>query len=136
VVRQWPQGVSPAAVLFTKLQKQKGVQALMRAAVSRPTSAPPFPSNTTKNSQSPQSPNFTPSYRKHKRTHTKPVKCPYCPHGVAQRKDLLRHFDAHHTDEPEVQKNMILCQEPGCDYKSSRKDNVRRHRKMVHRVAV
>ena len=45
------------------------------------------------------------------------------------RRDLRRHtIGTHDRAKP------YLCNEPGCDHRTSREDNVRRHKRLVHGI--
>jgi len=72
---------------------------------------------------------------RHLRNHTKPLSCQLCPsgeHGVAQFKDLHRHYWSNHrlyAEENMIPKEWDNCPNPNCDYEG-RKDNVKRHQKI------
>jgi len=74
--------------------------------------------------------------KKHYKNHTKPKPCDYCKQSFAEPKELHRHMWAKHEDDARALGtpggNRIPCGFPGCEYKSRRNDNVRRHRETVH----
>lgn len=71
-------------------------------------------------------------FRKHYKNHTKPVLCDYCDGIFPETKDRDRHMWTNHEDEARVAGtpggDRIPCGFPGCDYKSRRNDNLKRHR--------
>jgi len=67
------------------------------------------------------------SLTKHERTHTRPQRCELCGDAKAERKDLYRHFWAHHKDyaqEENIPNDIIAC--PHCG-EETRSDNLKRH---------
>lgn len=72
---------------------------------------------------------------KHERTHSKPVTCELCPQGVAQPKDLHRHYWTKHrayAEQNNIPKDQKTCEE--CGY-TSRSDNVKRHQRDQQHIA-
>ncbi|KKY29749.1 hypothetical protein UCDDA912_g10323 [Diaporthe ampelina] len=73
--------------------------------------------------------------RKHYRNHEPPLRCPHdvCGKKCPQKKDLDRHIRSHHPEwakkHPELAKlseeKEYKCKR--CDYKTYRKDNLKRH---------
>ncbi|KAH7324017.1 hypothetical protein BKA65DRAFT_481797 [Rhexocercosporidium sp. MPI-PUGE-AT-0058] len=73
--------------------------------------------------------------KKHLRVHTRPLRCELCPqgtHGVAEQKDLNRHYWSTHRTyalNNNIPRDSTAC--PDCDYEG-RTDNVRRHQRNLH----
>ena len=65
---------------------------------------------------------------KHEKTHTKPFICETCNKGFALRLDLSRHIKTQHRAGNEKHQ----CNVEHCEFTSTRKDNVRRHKKKAH----
>ncbi|KAL2150438.1 hypothetical protein VTH82DRAFT_7001 [Thermothelomyces myriococcoides] len=69
---------------------------------------------------------------KHRKNHSRPLQCGICGHGVAENKDLHRHYWVHHSVEARelgIPEEKERC--PSCDY-AGRKDNVKRHRETLN----
>jgi len=69
---------------------------------------------------------------KHQRNHSRPISCQFCPRsefkGVAQNKDLYRHYWIKHPEwaaANNIPKEEATC--PRCG-KTKRSDNIKRHR--------
>jgi len=68
-------------------------------------------------------------------THTKPYLCEVCPqgsYGVAQLRDLYRHYWSKHrlfAEEENIPRDWKIC--PSCGYEG-RGDNVKRHQQIFH----
>ncbi|CZR61728.1 uncharacterized protein PAC_11625 [Phialocephala subalpina] len=70
--------------------------------------------------------------RKHEHVHTKPRQCHLCPFATAERKDLHRHFWAHHEEYAQANStpdDRRVC--PDCGQRS-RSDNLSRHKRRKH----
>jgi len=70
--------------------------------------------------------------RKHENVHKKPYQCHLCHTATAERKDLHRHFWAHHEDYARangIREDIRVC--PDCGLRT-RSDNMSRHRRRKH----
>lgn len=67
----------------------------------------------------------------HLKTHSKPFRCDPCQRGFALRSDLDRHVKARHR----LGHNIIYCPH-GCRFETKRKDNLIRHVRNKHEIAI
>ncbi|KAF2639720.1 ankyrin [Massarina eburnea CBS 473.64] len=67
-------------------------------------------------------------YNQHLKTHSKPNHCERCEKRFARHSDLIRHLRARHR----VGNTRYPCQYPGCEFKATRRDNLRQHRENAH----
>ncbi|EUC43367.1 hypothetical protein COCMIDRAFT_101049 [Bipolaris oryzae ATCC 44560] len=65
---------------------------------------------------------------RHLKTHSKPFRCGECPSGFALRSDLERHVKARHR----VGNEQYYCRVDLCQFKSNRKDHLKRHKRKFH----
>lgn len=77
---------------------------------------------------------YTAQYQltKHEHIHTKPRQCHFCLFATAERRDLNRHFWAHHEEYARahsIPRDRRVC--PDCGQRS-RGDNLSRHKRRKH----
>lgn len=68
-------------------------------------------------------------FRKHMRTHHRPVKCPLCEVTGANQKDVRRHAEVHHLEwaQKRWEVRKFVCGSCGKEFK--RDDHLKRHRR-------
>ncbi|KAF2846620.1 ankyrin, partial [Plenodomus tracheiphilus IPT5] len=67
-------------------------------------------------------------YNQHLKTHSKPYSCNKCVKRFALRHSLTRHIHARH----QLGHQKYPCAIRGCEFKATRKDNIRQHMRNIH----
>lgn len=72
-------------------------------------------------------------FRKHLRSHIKPVKCHMCHHAAAEQRDMRRHVE--HAHNAWAKRHGMMTKDPSCQIcgvSFTRKDNLQRHHRNKH----
>ena len=62
----------------------------------------------------------------------RPHLCPVCGLSFRRKSNMRRHLATH---IPEEERQMFVCEFPGCDHRSTRHDNLRAHQMSAHGLA-